>query len=157
MAICMLGLAAVLQMSNLSQRFARKATEAIDLQILCENRVNEVLAGLLPLENCSEQSCPENELYVYSIEVDLQDELPLALVVVTVQPAKDGTSNSSSRAAEIAERENRKREERERQFILRRWITTPTQTEKAQSPESPQSSQQPALPPSNPANDEDRP
>lgn len=157
MAICMLGLAAVLQMSNLSQRFARKATETIDLQILCQNRVNELLAGLLPLENASDQPCPENEQIVYSIDVDLQDQLPLALVVVTVQPAKDGSGMQTSRSTEVAERVTRKRELRERQFTLRRWIATRDRKEMEKMPAAAQAAPQPGLPPSNPANDEDRP
>lgn len=157
MAICMLGLAAVLQMSNLSQRFARKAVEAIDLQILCQNRVNELLGGVLPLENSSDQPCPENEQYVYSIEVDLQEQLPLALVVVTVQAAKDGANSKSVRSTEAAERVSRKREVQERQFTLRRWMATPTQQEEGKKPESTPSSQQLALPPSTPSNVEDRP
>jgi|694.fasta_scaffold56970_4 prepilin-type N-terminal cleavage/methylation domain-containing protein len=157
MAICMLGLAAVLQMSNLSQRFARKATETIDLQILCQNRVNELLAGLLQLENTSDQPCPENEQIVYSIDVDLQEQLPLALVVVTVQPAKDGASTPTSRSNETAERVTRKRELRERQFTLRRWIATRDQKEKDQTPEATQSAPQTGFPPSSDSNDEDSP
>jgi prepilin-type N-terminal cleavage/methylation domain-containing protein len=157
MAICMLGLAAVLQMSNLSQRFARKATEAIDLQILCQNRVNELLAGLLPLENSSDQPCPENEQFVYSIDVDPQEQLPLALVVVTVQPAKEGTNAPSGRSTEMAERVTRKRELQERQFTLRRWMATSDQQGKERTPEPAQAPPQLGLPPSNDSNDEDRP
>ncbi|MFM7116663.1 MAG: prepilin-type N-terminal cleavage/methylation domain-containing protein [Planctomycetota bacterium] len=157
MAICMLGLAAVLQMSNLSQRFARKATETIDLQILCQNRVNELLAGLLPLENATDQPCPENEQFMYSIDVDLREQLPLALVVVTVQPAKDGAGKQTSRSTEVAERVSRKRELQERQFTLRRWIATRDQKEKEQTSEATQATPQPGLPRSSDSNDEDRP
>lgn len=157
MAICMLGLAAVLQMSNLSQRFARKATETIDLQILCQNRVNELLAGLLPLENASDQPCSENEQFVYSIDVDLQEQLPLALVVVTVQPAKDGSGTQTGRSTDVAERVTRKRELRERQFTLRRWIATRDQKEMEQTPEPSQATPQPTLPSRSNSNDEDRP
>lgn len=157
MAICMLGLAAILQMSNLSQSFARKTSETTELHILCQNRINELLAGLLPLENVNEQPCPEDELTVYSVDVDLQEQLPLALVVVTVRPASDGSSAKPRRGDDVAEKVNRKRETRERQFTIRRWIATRDLPEKEKPSDSSKSVQLPLLPPSSPTDEEDRP
>lgn len=157
MAICMLGLAAILQMSNLSQSFARKTSETTELHILCQNRVNELLAGLLPLENLNDQPCPEDEQTVYSVEVDKQEELPLALVVVTVRPASDGASGKNRRGDDVSDKVNRKRETRERQFTIRRWIANRDLPENEKPSDSTQSGQQPALPRSSPTDEEDRP
>lgn len=159
MAICLLGLAAILQMSNLSQSFARKTSDATTLQILCQNRVNELLAGLLPLESVNEQPCPEDPQVVFSVEVDPQEELPLALVVVTVQPAREEGGRTSRRPDEAADKVVRKRETRESQFTIRRWMAARNQPEleKELTPESTSAAPQPASPAGNLADEEDLP
>lgn len=125
MAICLLGLAAILQMSNLSQSFARKAADTTELQIICQNRVSEVLAGLVPLESVTERKCPENEAVTYTLRLEPHEQLPLALLEVTVKPLTEKVSvtptspqgKSSSPPSSV-----RRRDQREREVTLRRWI-----------------------------------
>lgn len=126
MAICLLGLAAILQMSNLSQTFARKASDAAELQILCQNRINEVLAGLVPLEPVSEGICPENTEVGFSLNLEPHDQLPLVLLEVSVRPLERDLERSSSLKAPPPKTQTRRREQRDRQVTLRRWLALPS-------------------------------
>lgn len=158
MAICLLGLAAILQMSNLSQTFARKAADAAELQILCQNRINEVLAGLVPLEPVSEGICPENPDVGYSLSLEPHEQLPLVLLEASVRPLdRELEKSARSPSAPPATRTSR-REQRDREVTLRRWLalpagqTTPSAMDSAPRQTSPSLA---PVPPSTLGSDED--
>lgn len=157
MGIVLMGLAAVLQMSNLSQSFAKKASEATELQILCQNRMSEILAGLAPPETVNEQRCPENEQLEFSVEIEPHEELPLALVTVTVRPARDESSGGTAPTRDKASKASQRREARERQFVLRRWIPLSAPAEETQKSETLSPERASPLPPSLPTAEEERP
>ena len=125
MAICVLGLAVVLQMSSLAQSFARKTHEAAVLQILCQNRVNEVLSGLRAAQQVSDQPCPEDEHVVFSVRVEPHGTLPLALLEVTVRPRPSDTSGTKVPWLGAARPAARRSEQHQREFRLARWIDPP--------------------------------
>ncbi|MFN9538620.1 MAG: prepilin-type N-terminal cleavage/methylation domain-containing protein [Planctomycetota bacterium] len=127
MAICLLGLAAILQISNLSQSFARKAAEAAELQILAQNRINEVLAGIVPLESVGDGVCPENTEVGYSLSIEPHEQLPLVLLEVSVRPLARDRESSPSPNPQTETAGARRREQREREVTLRRWLALPSQ------------------------------
>lgn len=124
MAICVLGLAVILQMSSLSQRFALKAENLVEQEVACENRINEILAGIRPPQNVTNLPCPENERLVFSIHVEPQDDLPLALLEVVVQP-QPPAGQGSAPPVTAGDSANRRSTSRSTTYRLRRWIDLP--------------------------------
>jgi prepilin-type N-terminal cleavage/methylation domain-containing protein len=144
MAICMLGLAAILQMSNLSQSFARKAADTTELQILCQNRINEVLARVVPLEPVSEGICPENPGIGYSLSLEPDEQLPLVLLEVSVRQLGEEREQPTNPKAPTPTAGTRRREQREREVTLRRWLALPRGETLPSSADSP--TKEPAVP-----------
>lgn len=126
MAICVLGLAIVLQMSSLAQTFSEKAEAATALQILAQNRMAELAVGLRPLESVVNEACPENSETRFSLECVADTEMPLVCATVTVWFAEGDSNlsrskNSKSRSAPSS-RGDAVSDSGPRPFRLERWI-----------------------------------
>lgn len=89
LAIFMVSLAVLVQLTYLSMRNARIARDRTTAQLLCQSILSEVRAGSAPLEAVFE-SPVENDFdvsrsgWLYSIDVETIDEQGLLAVTVTV-------------------------------------------------------------------------
>ncbi len=84
-------LASVMALSRLAFLARRHVVGAEDktaAQIHCQNILDEILAGIRPLENVSAESF-EGGLWVYSVDIQELESLPLLAVAVTVDRVDD--------------------------------------------------------------------
>jgi hypothetical protein len=121
----LLGAVVVLaELAQIGRRHAESAGERVVAQQLCQQKLNEVLLGLLPV---TAASAPIEEVpgWVYQVEVEpLQDFAELDdLVRVRV------TVEQGPQAPELARRRNR------RSFRLTRWIRVPRSDAVSTTPE----------------------
>ena len=94
MAIAIMGMAMVIigNMVFLGSRSAAKSKWNSEAQILCDTKMAEIASGVLPLQNNSGSSVPENPNWVYSVEVQSSNLEGLLSVTVTVQQSPSVTS-----------------------------------------------------------------
>jgi hypothetical protein len=120
--------------------------------------VSEVLAGLVPFESVAERKCPENEAVVYSLRIEPNEQLPLALLEVTVKPVSEQAPATSTKQAKSPAPSGslRRRDQREREITLRRWVSLPERPNAlASGPSSPEVTEFPgSLLPAPPEEDE---
>lgn len=88
MSICTFGLTVLLQLTWLAQQHADRSSALATQQILCQNRLNEVVAGIRHWENVDQRVCEEDPRYEYSIRTRLHPVLPLRMVEVVVAQAQ---------------------------------------------------------------------
>lgn len=88
LAIAIMGTAMMIisNLVSLGSSFASKTKFRSEAQILCNTKMAEVSAGVLPLETVSTASIPENPDWTYSIQVQSSDLTGLLLVQVAVAP-----------------------------------------------------------------------
>lgn len=89
MAICMLGLTLVLQITTLAQRYAQRTADLTEQQILCQNILNEIAYGIRNGESVAADICASNPRFEYSIHSQPYGTWDLRLVEVIVRPADD--------------------------------------------------------------------
>lgn len=87
MAICLLGLTVVFEMAWISQQHAKRSADLTDQQVLCQNRLNELVAGMRAWEDVENRVCEEDSRFRYSIRTRFHPELPLRLVEVIISRA----------------------------------------------------------------------
>jgi len=109
LAIAILGgcMAVIGELVRLGVRHAEEAREQTKAQLLCESKLEEIAAGVTPLESASMVPFELDPEWTYTIESASLNEQGLIQVRVTVQPAE------SERLHPIA-------------FTLIRWMLDPS-------------------------------
>ena len=91
LAMAILGLSLV-SIGGLVQLGYRSATDAklqTEAYVICDSKMAEVIAGVLPLESSGGQTVEENPDWIYSVEVSNADRFGLFHVRVTVEQAPE--------------------------------------------------------------------
>lgn len=95
MAICVAGLALILQMLGTSETLSRRAELHLQAQQHCRNLLNCYLAGILePTETRREELAADTNFW-YAVQVDQHVSLPLEVVIVEVWPKSPRERHSS--------------------------------------------------------------
>lgn len=98
------------QLATVGRMHARDAEKLTTAQLLCQTKLNEILAGVDRVRSVEEESLADG--WLYSVEVTSADKLHLASLRVTVwedlPPEEDATDGP-----------------RPKQFSLTRWIRDP--------------------------------
>ena len=111
------------QLATVGRMHAHDAERLTTAQLLCQSKLNEILAGVERVRPVEEESLAEG--WVYSVEVTSADKLHLASLRVTV-------------SEDLAELEDAADGPRPKQFTLTRWIRDPNhQDTTSPSSESP--------------------
>lgn len=90
LAIAILGgcLAVIGELVRLGVRHAEEAREQTKAQLLCESKLEEIAAGIAPLEGASAVPFELDPEWTYTVEAVSLDQQGLIQVSVTVQPAE---------------------------------------------------------------------
>jgi type II secretion system protein I len=90
LAIAILGgsIAVVGELVRLGVRNAEEARELTTGQLLCESKLDEIAAGVLPAESASNVAFETDPRWTYSVQVNPLDQESLIEVRVTVQQAE---------------------------------------------------------------------
>ena len=102
------------QLAAVGRRHAEDADALTTAQLLCQTKLNEILAGLEPIRSVEDEPVAEAPGWVYSVEIESVGRLGLSSLQVTV----------SEDVAELDEATEGLRGER---FALTRWIRDPDQ------------------------------
>ena len=88
MAIAIMGIAMMIisNLVSLGTKAAGMTKCRSEAQILCNTKMAELSAGVLPLETVSTASISENPEWAYSVQVQSSDLTGLLLVQVSVAP-----------------------------------------------------------------------
>jgi len=90
-------------LATIGRRSARAAQDISTAQVLCETKMNELLAGAVPLERVDEVPLDDNGDWLVSVELEPTEHALLTAVRVTVTQVVQ-------------------EQERPREFVLVRWI-----------------------------------
>ncbi len=95
LAIAILGgaLVVITNLVYMGSQSAANVKQYSEAQIMCDTKMAEIAAGVLPAESTSGASIPENPNWVYSVDVQSAQHIGLLLVRVTVQQSPSITSN----------------------------------------------------------------
>ena len=120
LAIAVLGgcMAVIGELVRMGVRNAEEARELTKAQLLCESKLEEVAAGVTPLESASAVAFELDPEWTYTIETGSLDQQGLVQVRVTVQPVE------SDRLYPLT-------------FTLTRWIVDPSLASGETSTDSP--------------------
>ena len=107
-AIAILGGAMVViaDLIYIGSRSAGNVRWTSEAQILCDTKMAELSAGVIPLQSNGMTSISENPVWTYSVDIGATNINGLLSATVTVQPAESTTGAP-------------------RQFTLMRWIPDP--------------------------------
>lgn len=83
-------------MFNLGYRSALQARQRSDANILCDTKMAELAACVLPANSTGSQQIPENPKWNYSVDIQPSQQLGLLVATVTVQ------QNAESNAVPIS-------------------------------------------------------
>lgn len=78
------------QLAFLGRRYLDRAEDATTASRLCQNKLNEIIAGIEPLENVDEQLLEEDQDWKYSVTIEPLEDLSLTAVRVTVWRDPEG-------------------------------------------------------------------
>jgi prepilin-type N-terminal cleavage/methylation domain-containing protein len=132
MAVCLMGLTLLLQMTSLAQRFAQRSMDLAEEQIICQNLLNEIRAGSLSWSPKNNQQYAPNPLFEYTIRTEWNKTLGLRWVEVAVRRADQTPANSQATTRTNDRATDRQSSARE--FRLARLI--PAEPDETKSPES---------------------
>lgn len=86
MAICVAGLALILQMLGTSETLSRRAETHLQAQQHCRNLLNVFLAGIEEPRESRQESLAADENFWYSVQLSKHPLLPLEVITVEVWP-----------------------------------------------------------------------
>jgi len=119
----LLGCVVVLgQLAAVGRKHVNDAERLTTAQLICQTKLNEILAGAAPVSSVQNQAVEGAPGWVYSVEVESLDKPGLASLCVTV-------------SEDLPESDEATQRRRARQFVLTRWIRDPYQQSTA-SPDS---------------------
>jgi general secretion pathway protein I len=98
LSIAILGVSMVVigNMFYLGARSAMRARLRSDANILCDAKMAELAAGILPLSGVNGQTIPENPQWSYSLDVQPSLQRGLLMATITVQQADANSSTPMS-------------------------------------------------------------
>ena len=96
------------ELAQVGRRHAEDVQELTTAQLICQSKLNEIVAGAASLSSSENTAVEGSPGWVYSVDVEYQDTLDLVLVRVTVSGEVD--------EAEIPGRRRKK------SFSLTRWM-----------------------------------
>ena len=118
LAILVGSAAALTQLVDVGRRHAERAVEVTDVQSICRNVMNEVLAGVRPWEEVRRQPVDPFTPWDCSIEIRPTDLVDLFSVTVAVmEPAGPGSNPLAMDEVDNSSR----------QYRLVRWVRRPIQ------------------------------
>ncbi len=87
LSIAILGGAMVVigQLFNLGYRSALQVRLRSDANLLCDSKMAELAAGVLPVSSTGNQQIPENPDWNYSVDVQPSQQIGLLIATVTVE------------------------------------------------------------------------
>jgi general secretion pathway protein I len=106
------------QLATVGRMHANDAAALTTAQLLCQSKLNEILAGASPVQSVERRALPEAPGWVYSVEIESVDKLDMVALRVTVSQAPPDAQEGSE-LQEPAEGP------RPKQFSLTRWIRDP--------------------------------
>jgi len=89
LAIFGVSVAAIGELLRLGTRAASRTRDLTTAQLLCESKMAELAAGILPLQSTSLATIEENPDWIYSVEMLQVEQEGLVSVFVTVQQTED--------------------------------------------------------------------
>ena len=81
-------MAVIGELVRMGVRNAEEARELTKAQLLCESKLEEVVAGVTPLESAAAVAFELDPEWTYTVETGALDQQELILVRVTVQPVE---------------------------------------------------------------------
>ena len=102
------------QLAAVGQMHAEDAEALTNAQLLCQTKLNEILAGLEPISSVENEPLADAPGWLYSVEIEPLGRLGLASLRVTV-------------SEDVAELEDATQDYRGERFALTRWIRDPAQ------------------------------
>jgi len=102
------------ELAAVGRRHAYDAEHLTAAQLICQTKLNEILAGVELVSSVQDQPLEEAPGWVYSVEVESLDRLGLASVRVTV-------------SEDLSELDGAANPRPAKQFTLTRWIRDPYQ------------------------------
>jgi hypothetical protein len=100
------------QLAAVGRMHAEDAEGLTAAQLVCQTKLNEILAGLEPLRSVENEPVADAPGWVYSVEIESVDRLGLASLRVAV-------------SEEVAELEDAAEDRRRERFALTRWVRSP--------------------------------
>ena len=110
------------QLAAVGRRHAEDADALTTAQLLCQTKLNEILAGLEPIRAVEREPLADAPGWVYSVEIESVDRLGLSSLQVTV-------------SEDVAELGDATQARRGKRFALTRWICDPDR-EMGEGPDS---------------------
>lgn len=83
-AILGVSMAAIGNLFNLGLRHARHAQLRSDANILCDTKMAELVAGVIPAESTGSEAIFENPNWEYSVDIQNSQQIGLLIATVTV-------------------------------------------------------------------------
>ena len=100
------------QLAAVGRMHAEDAEGLTTAQLICQTKLNEILAGLEPIRSVESEPLADAPGWVYSVEIESVDRLGLASLRVTV-------------CEDAAEWDDATQDRRKERFALTRWIRDP--------------------------------
>jgi hypothetical protein len=111
-AILLGSILVLMELAGVGRHYIQSVEDRTTAQLLCQTKLNELLAGAEPLEEVDEQMVEDHPDWVYSVELRPAGDLNLATLRVTV-------------AQQLPEGQERSIRGKPKSFTLVRWIPDP--------------------------------
>ena len=115
----------LVQLVGIGREHAWKADDVTRAQVLCQNKLNELLAGIAPLEPAEDEALEEDPDWTYTVQVEPLDLAGLVSVSVAVSEVPSDS--------DLAGRTDQSR----RGFRLVRWMRQPAMADGHEVPTAP--------------------
>jgi Tfp pilus assembly protein PilV len=115
-AILLGSILVLMELASIGRHYIQSIDDRTTAQLLCQSKLNELLAGAEPLEEADQRAVEDYPDWVYSIELMPEGELNLALLKVTV-------------SQQLPEGQERSVRGKPKRFTLERWVVDPTRSE----------------------------
>jgi Tfp pilus assembly protein PilV len=112
-AILLGSILVLMELAGIGRYYIRSVEHLSEAQLLCQSKLNELLAGLAPLEEVQDRPVPDHADWEYSVEIRPVSGLEVSLLRVTVTEVR----RSNEATQELRGRP--------KTFTLSRWIPNP--------------------------------
>ena len=96
------------ELAQVGRRHAEDVQELTTAQLICQSKLNEIVAGAAPLSAVENATVEDSPGWVYSVDIEYRSTLDLVVVRVSVSGEPDETANPNAR--------------RKKSFTLTRWM-----------------------------------
>lgn len=111
-AILLASVLILMELASIGRYYVQSVEARSTAQMLCQSKLNELLAGAQPLQSVDERALEDHPDWIYSVEVHPVRQLPLSTVRVTVMQQFAEGANTVVRG-------------KPKSFSLVRWIADP--------------------------------